>query len=68
MRSRTLRCLSAERHLDPPRLRAGTVSINGASMDLMAPFGGMKMSGHGREWGREGLEEFLEVKSVYGGA
>ncbi|PLK22818.1 aldehyde dehydrogenase family protein [Porphyrobacter sp. TH134] len=49
------------------RLRTGMVHINGAGLDSMAPFGGYKMSGNGREWGRHGLEEFLEVKSVYGG-
>ena len=48
------------------RLRTGMVHINGASLDAMAPFGGYKHSGNGREWGAHGLEEFLEVKSVYG--
>jgi len=48
------------------RLRTGMVHINGASLDAMAPFGGYKHSGNGREWGEHGLEEFLEVKSVYG--
>jgi aldehyde dehydrogenase (NAD+) len=48
------------------RLRAGMVHINGASLDSMAPFGGYKQSGNGREWGPEGIEEFLEVKSIYG--
>lgn len=50
------------------RLRTGMVHINGASLDSAAPFGGYKMSGNGREWGVYGLHEFLEVKSVYGGA
>ncbi len=49
------------------RLRTGMVHVNGAGLDSMAPFGGYRMSGNGREWGRHGLEEFLEVKSVYGG-
>jgi len=49
------------------RLRTGMVHINGASLDSAAPFGGTKMSGNGREWGKHGLEEFLEIKSVYGG-
>ncbi len=49
------------------RLRTGMVHINGASLDSAAPFGGYKKSGNGREWGVFGLEEFLEVKSVYGG-
>jgi len=51
------------------RLRTGTVSVNGGMCiagDL--PFGGYKSSGIGREWGREGIEEFLETKSVGVGA
>lgn len=48
------------------RLRAGMVHINGISSDIAAPFGGYKQSGNGREWGVFGLEEFLEVKSVFG--
>jgi aldehyde dehydrogenase (NAD+) len=42
------------------------VHINGAPLDALAPFGGYKHSGNGREWGARGLEEFLEVKSIYG--
>jgi aldehyde dehydrogenase (NAD+) len=48
------------------RLRTGMVHINGAPLDAMAPFGGYKHSGNGREWGAHGMEEFLEVKSVFG--
>ena len=48
------------------KLRAGMVHINDASLDAMAPFGGYKQSGNGREWGAHGMDEFLEVKSVYG--
>jgi len=48
------------------RLRTGMVHINSASLDSMAPFGGYKHSGNGREWGQHGMEEFLEVKSVFG--
>ena len=48
------------------RLRTGMVHINNASLDSLAPFGGYKHSGNGREWGAHGMEEFLEVKSVYG--
>ena len=48
------------------RLRTGMVHLNGASPDMNAPFGGYKMSGNGREWGRFGLEDFLEVKAVMG--
>ncbi|MEE8427818.1 MAG: aldehyde dehydrogenase family protein [Woeseiaceae bacterium] len=48
------------------RLRTGMVHINNAHLDSMAPFGGYKHSGNGREWGSHGIEEFLEVKSIYG--
>jgi acyl-CoA reductase-like NAD-dependent aldehyde dehydrogenase len=46
------------------RLRAGQVDINGGAFNLLAPFGGCKQSGYGRELGRFGLEEFLEVKAI----
>ncbi|HZQ27466.1 MAG TPA: aldehyde dehydrogenase family protein [Acidimicrobiales bacterium] len=46
------------------RLRTGQVEINGGSFNPLAPFGGYKQSGHGRELGKFGLEEFLEVKSL----
>ncbi|MFC4315006.1 aldehyde dehydrogenase family protein [Steroidobacter flavus] len=48
------------------QLRAGMIHINGAQIDMNAPFGGYKQSGNGREWGREGLKEFLETKAVLG--
>jgi aldehyde dehydrogenase (NAD+) len=48
------------------RLRAGRVSLNGVDGDMMAPFGGYKSSGNGREWGPEGFNEYLEVKAVVG--
>lgn len=48
------------------RLRTGTVHLNGAPVDFAVPFGGYKQSGNGREWGEEGLAEFLEVKSLLG--
>jgi aldehyde dehydrogenase (NAD+) len=48
------------------RLRAGQVNLNGASPDLMAPFGGYKMSGNGREWGDHAFGEFLETKAILG--
>ncbi len=48
------------------RLRTGMVHLNGAPTDAHAPFGGYKRSGNGREWGRFGLEEYLEVKAVMG--
>jgi betaine-aldehyde dehydrogenase len=46
------------------RLRTGQVDINGGPFNMLAPFGGFKQSGHGRELGRFGLEEFLEYKSL----
>ena len=48
------------------KMRTGMVHINGAWLDSAAPFGGYKQSGNGREWGAHGIDEFLEVKSVYG--
>jgi aldehyde dehydrogenase (NAD+) len=48
------------------RLRVGRVRINGAPLSKYAPHGGFKLSGVGREWGRFGIEEFLEYKSVIG--
>jgi aldehyde dehydrogenase (NAD+) len=48
------------------RIRAGNVNLNGVMNDRRAPFGGMKQSGNGREWGRYGLEEYLEVKAIGG--
>ena len=46
------------------RLRAGTVSINGAAYDYDVPFGGFKRSGYGRENGAHGLEDYLDVKAI----
>jgi aldehyde dehydrogenase (NAD+) len=48
------------------RLRAGQVIINDAARDFMAPFGGYKQSGNGREWGDHALAEFLETKAIIG--
>ncbi len=48
------------------RLRAGQVSLNGAGPDMMAPFGGYKQSGNGREWGDHAFAEFLETKAILG--
>jgi len=58
---------SQERALKVARqLRSGNVHVNGAELDFSCPFGGYKQSGNGREWGKEGFEEFLEVKSIFG--
>ncbi len=46
------------------RMRTGQVDVNGGQFNPVAPFGGYKQSGNGRELGRYGLEEFLEVKSL----
>ena len=46
------------------RLRTGQVDINGGAFNQLAPFGGYKQSGNGRENGKPGLEEFLEYKAM----
>jgi aldehyde dehydrogenase (NAD+) len=47
------------------RVRTGTFGVNqGYAMDPAAPFGGVKGSGYGRELGREGLESYLDIKSI----
>ena len=48
------------------RIRSGNVHINNARLDFSGCFGGYKQSGNGREWGEAGLEEFLELKAVFG--
>jgi aldehyde dehydrogenase (NAD+) len=48
------------------RIRAGAVFVNAGGLAFDMPFGGYKQSGNGREFGKFGLEEFLEVKSVIG--
>ncbi|MHB1539221.1 MAG: aldehyde dehydrogenase family protein [Solirubrobacteraceae bacterium] len=50
------------------RLRTGMVHLNGMPLSIHAPFGGYKQSGNGREYAAHGLREFLEAKSIYGGA
>ena len=47
-------------------IRAGNISINGQSGDIMTPFGGYKQSGNGREWGAYGFEDYLEIKAISG--
>ena len=46
------------------RIRTGQLEINGGAFNVMAPFGGYKQSGYGRELGPYGLEEFIEVKAL----
>ena len=46
------------------RIRTGQVEINGGAFNPLAPFGGYKQSGHGRELGRFAIEEMLQVKSM----
>lgn len=48
------------------RLRSGMVEINGTVRGAGAPFGGYKQSGNGREGGKWGIEDYLEIKSVSG--
>jgi aldehyde dehydrogenase (NAD+) len=48
------------------RIRSGNVHINSARPDFGGCFGGYKQSGNGREWGEAGLEEFLELKAIFG--
>jgi aldehyde dehydrogenase (NAD+) len=50
------------------RMRTGMVHVNGAGLDFAGAFGGYKQSGNGREYADFGLREFLEIKSVFGGA
>ncbi len=53
-------------HRVAKKLRSGVVYINGNSMDSGTPFGGYRQSGNGREGGKWGLEEFLEIKTITG--
>ncbi len=46
------------------RVRAGTYGVNQYTMDFVAPFGGFKASGIGREFGREGIDSYVELKSI----
>jgi aldehyde dehydrogenase (NAD+) len=46
------------------RVRTGQIEVNGGAFNPNAPFGGYKNSGYGREYGRHGFEEFLEIKSM----
>jgi aldehyde dehydrogenase (NAD+) len=48
------------------RIRAGSVYVNAGGIDFNSPFGGYKQSGNGREFGKFGLEEFMEKKSIIG--
>jgi aldehyde dehydrogenase (NAD+) len=57
---------SERAHRIAKRIRAGNVHINGARVDFAGSFGGYKQSGNGREWSEAGLEEFLELKAIFG--
>jgi aldehyde dehydrogenase (NAD+) len=46
------------------RIRTGQIDLNAAQFNPLAPFGGYKQSGNGREFGRIGVEEFTEIKSI----
>jgi aldehyde dehydrogenase (NAD+) len=46
------------------RIRTGQVDINGGGFNVLSPFGGFKQSGNGRELGKYGIEEFLELKAL----
>ena len=46
------------------QMRTGQVDINGAPFNTLAPFGGYKQSGNGREYGLYGFKEFFEIKSI----
>jgi aldehyde dehydrogenase (NAD+) len=48
------------------RIRTGNVHIDGARPDFAGSFEGFKQSGTGREWGKAGLEEYLELKAIFG--
>jgi aldehyde dehydrogenase (NAD+) len=48
------------------KLRAGNVYVNHPDWDTAAPFGGYKQSGNGREYGKWGIAEFLEMKAILG--
>ena len=51
-------------HRVPSQIRAGRVVINGMTDDAQAPWGGFKYSGVGREYGRYGIEAFLETRAI----
>ncbi len=60
-------CADPERaHAIAAKVRTGRVRINGAALDKRGTHGGFKLSGVGREWGRVGIEEFLEYRSIIG--
>ncbi len=60
-------CADLERaHAIAAKMRTGRIRINGAALEKRGTHGGFKLSGVGREWGRVGIEEFLEYKSVIG--
>jgi len=66
MRSRIPSTAAAERRLVLNGVEKEHENLKYASMDLMAPFGGYKSSGNGREWGDYAFAEFLETKAILG--
>ena len=52
-------------HALAQRIETGTIGINGYNLDPAAPFGGLKSSGIGREWGPEALDSYVELQSIY---
>jgi aldehyde dehydrogenase (NAD+) len=53
-------------HRVAKRIRAGNVHLNYTPLDFAACFGGYKQSGNGREWAEAGMNEFLELKAIFG--
>ena len=47
-------------------VRTGTFGVNGYAPDPLAPFGGYRASGIGREWGEAGMDEYVERKAIHG--
>jgi aldehyde dehydrogenase (NAD+) len=47
------------------QIRTGSMTVNGMIVDIEMPFGGFKQSGLGREGGIEGLETYVETKTIY---
>jgi aldehyde dehydrogenase (NAD+) len=48
------------------QIRAGNVNLNGVPNERATPYGGYKQPGNGREWGKYGMEEYIEAKAIAG--